>query len=334
MEYRKLGKTDLEVSRLGFGALFVASFAQSEANESFAAIKRAHELGVNYFDTAPGYGDSEAVLGEGLSMIDGNIVLSTKLGSRPQPFLPRDKDCLMRSIEESLKLLKRDYLDIVLVHEPDRRLVYDWWTDWQNIDGPVLELLNDLKRQKIIKYIGCGGTGTSILAHVISSGKFDVVLTAFNYSALYREASYEIFPAAKKSGTGIILGSPLQQTATAIRFDEVMKNPPYWLSKARAEQFLKLYELVDDIGISLPELGLRFAISNDDVDCVLMGANNMSEVESNVASMEKGPLPADILKRLDEIAMMLPYRPYGEPMGIGWAFKSPNDEKWSSLGDV
>jgi len=334
MQYRKLGKTDLEVSRLGFGALFVASFAQEVAEESYAAVQRAHELGVNYFDTAPGYGDSEAVLGDGLSRIGEQVVLSTKLGSRPQPFKPQDKDCLLFSIEESLKLLKRDYLDIVLVHEPDRQQVYDWWTDWNTIEGPVLDLLDDLKRQGIVKYTGIGGTGTTVLAHVVRSGKFDVVLTAFNYSLLYREAANEIFPAAKETGTGIILGSPLQQGATAVRYDDVVANPPFWLSKQRAEQFKALYAFLDEIEMSVSEVGLRFAISNADVDCVLMGANNSKQVEENVASIEKGTLPSDILKRLDEISLMVPFRPYGEPMGIGWSLRTPKDMKWGSLGDI
>ena len=334
MKYNKLGKTNLEVSQLGFGALFIASFAQKNMEEGCRAIKRAAELGVNYFDTAPGYGDSEQVLGEGLARVAGKTILSTKLGGRPLPFLPRDRDCLMRSVEESLKALKRDALDIVLVHEPDRRGQYDWWTNWERVEGPVLDVLADLKRQKIIRHTGVGGTTTTHLAHIVAAGKFDVVLTAFNYSALFREAALEIFPAAKATGTGVILGSPLQQGATAQRFDALVANPPSWLSKPRATQFKALYEFLDDTKIPLPELGLRFAISNDIVDCVLMGANNTAEVEANVAAIEKGPLPQDMLKRLDEIAAMVPFRPFNEPAGLGWALRSPNDDNLTRLGSL
>ncbi|MCL1856538.1 MAG: aldo/keto reductase [Kiritimatiellaeota bacterium] len=328
MEYRTLGKTGLSVSRLGFGALFVASVTQGDAGEAHRAIRRARECGVNFFDTAPGYGDSEKVLGEGLCGVERDgIIVETKLGGRPQPFLPQDRDGLMRSIEESLKNLKSDRIDLVLIHEPDRADQYNWWTDWEKVEGPVLDVLAELKRQGVIKYTGLGGTGTTHLAHLVRSGKFDVVLSAFNYSLLYREAALEVFPAAKATGTGIILGSPLQQGATAARFDAVMANPPSWMSRMRVEQFKALYRFLDDIDMPIHEAGLRFVLSNADVDCVLMGSRDVGEVEANVAAVEKGALPKDVLARLDEIAAMVPFRPYGEPFSMGWAMRSPYEEK-------
>jgi aryl-alcohol dehydrogenase-like predicted oxidoreductase len=88
-------------------------------------VHRALELGVNYIDTAPTYANSEEVLGRVLENATQPFILSTKLGGRPQPFLPQDKDCLMRSIEESLRLLKRDHIDLLMIHEPDRPGQYD-----------------------------------------------------------------------------------------------------------------------------------------------------------------------------------------------------------------
>lgn len=151
-----------------------------------------------------------------------------------------------------------------------------------------------------------------------------MVLTAYNYSLLWREAALEVIPAAKAQNMGIVIGSPLQQGALARRYDDAINNPRvWWLSQSRREQFRRLYRLVDESGIPLPEMGIRFVLSNPDVDCVLMGARSTAEAEQNIAAAEKGPLPADILKRLEEIAAIVPFRPFGEPFGIGWLLGNP-----------
>jgi aryl-alcohol dehydrogenase-like predicted oxidoreductase len=327
MQTITLGRTGLSVSRLGLGGLFVASFATG-ADSANEAIQAAFDVGVNYLDTAPTYGDSEEVLGRTLAAEKRPLVLSTKLGGRPVPFDPRDKKALRASFEESLRLLKRDAVDILMVHEPDRPGQYDWWTDWRDLNGPVLELLDDLKKEGLVKHTGLGGTTTSGMAHLCRSGKFDVVLTAFNYSLLWREAALEVFPAAREQNMGIIVGSPLHQGALSRRFDDVINDPDvYWLSKPRREQFQKLYAFLDECGIPLPELGLRFVISNPDVHCVLMGARSAEEVRQNAAAIDKGPLPEGVLARLDEIAAMVPFRPFEEPVGIGWLLSSPGNYK-------
>jgi aryl-alcohol dehydrogenase-like predicted oxidoreductase len=327
-----LGKTGLKVSRVGFGGLFVASFS-AQYDAAKAAVSRGLELGLNYFDTAPGYGNSEEVLGKALAGVKQPIVLSTKLGGRPTPFLPQDKACLRASVEESLRLLGRDCIDILMVHEPDRPGQYDWWTDMVNVKGPVLELLGELKAEGKIRYTGLGGTTTTELAHLCRSGKFDVVLTAYNYSLLYREAALEVIPAAKAAGMGIIVGSPLQQGALSRRYDEQLKSPAaYWVSKMRREQFQKLYAFCDECGMSLPEMGIRFVLSTPDIHCVLMGAKSAAEVEQNAAAANAGPLPADMLKRLAEIAAMVPFRPFGEPFGIGWLLGNPAGYKGQGQG--
>src|SRR6266542_4948264 len=107
MKTRPLGKTGIEVTELALGGLFVSSFgaAYEQAKE---AVHRALELGVNFVDTAPGYGNSEEVLGKALEGERAPYVLSTKLGGRPQPFDPQDRDGLMKSVEESLRRLTRD----------------------------------------------------------------------------------------------------------------------------------------------------------------------------------------------------------------------------------
>lgn len=324
MKQRILGKTGLSVSELGMGGVFVASFA-SEFEQARGAIRRAVELGVNYIDTAPGYGNSEEVFGRALEGITQPLVFSTKLGGRPQPFDAKSKDHFRQSFETSLKLLKRDRVDMLLVHEPDRPGQYDWWSNDLTFDGPVVEFLDDLKRQGLVRFTGLGGTTAYEIARIMRTGRFDVVLTAFNYSILFREATHEIFPAARDLKMGLIVGSPLQQGVLARRFDEDVKSGAPWLTPLRRRQFRELYALCDDLRIALPELGLRFVLSNPAVSTILMGPRSAQEVETNVAAVENGPLPAEVLKRLDEIHAILPYRPYEEPffMPMGRGYRGP-----------
>ena len=110
MKTRTLGRTGLEVSELSLGGLFVSKVG-GEFEQGRQAIRKAVALGVNYIDTAPGYADSEEVIGRVLPEIEQPLVLSTKLGGRPKPFEPQNRDCLMASIEESLRLLGRDQID-------------------------------------------------------------------------------------------------------------------------------------------------------------------------------------------------------------------------------
>ena len=318
MRTRTLGRTGLEVSELSLGGLFLASFA-GRFEQAKATVARAIELGIRYVDTAPTYADSEQVLGKILKDIDAPLVLSTKLGGRPSPFDPRDKDGLMQSVETSLQVLHRDHIDILFVHEPDRPGQYDWWSDREALTGPVLEVLDDLKRQGVIAHTGLGGSTAYEMVPLVRTGLFDVLLTAFNYNILFREPAIELLPAAKEQDMAIVIGSPLQQGAFARRYDAEVRQGARWMSKPRREQFRALYGFLDQIDLSLPELAHRFVIGDPDVSCVLTGARSPAELEQNVAWVEKGPLPDEIARRLDEIAAMVPFRPFEEPFGLPMA---------------
>ena len=323
MEKQSLGKSGIDVSRVGFGGLFVASFS-AQYDDARDAVRRGLDLGVNYFDTAPGYGNSEEVLGKALAGANQPVIVSTKLGGRPSPFDPHDKQALRGSVEDSLKTLGVDCIDILMIHEPDRPGQYNWWTDKVKVEGPVLELTEELKAEGKIRAVGLGGTTTTEMAHLCRSGKFDVVLTAYNYSLLYREAELELFPAAREAGMGIIIGSPLQQGVFSGRFDALLDDPQaYWLSRMRREQLRQLYALSDQCGLSIPEMGVRFHLSQPAMDCLLMGARSAAEVDLNVAAVQAGPLPADVLRQLNAIAAQVPMRPYGEPFGLGWLMRNP-----------
>lgn len=313
MRTRTLGRTGLRVSELAFGSLFASSLGPG-VEQSRRAVRRAVELGINYFDTAPAYANSEEVLGSFLAGIRAPLIVATKLGGRPQPFDPQDMKALIRSAEESLRLLHREVIDVLFIHEPDRPLQYPWWTDPEAVFGPVVEALEELKQRGLVRFTGLGGTTVTEMGHLIRSGRFDVVLTAFNYSILFREAGHEVLPSAREQDMGVVLGSVLHQGALGRRYDDVVRARPSWLSKPRQAQFLALYRFLDEVGIPLVELGLRFALSAPGMSTVLIGPKTAEQVEESVKAIEKGPLPADVLAQLDKLAAMVPFRPFEEPM--------------------
>lgn len=313
MQTRRLGRTDLDISVLSIGGLYTSSLAGGES-ETRRIMQRAIELGINAIDTAPAYADSEKTVGQAIRDISAPLIITTKLGGRPQPFDAQDINALRESVDESLRLLGRDHIDILMVHEPDRPQQYPWWTSYDPLDGPALELIDELKSSGKIRYAGLAGTTVTELTALVRSDRFDTVLTAFNYNVLFREAEATVIAAAKEHDMGIVMGSSLGQGFLTRRADQQVVAKPIWLSASRQQQLLAYYKLLDDSGLSAVEMGLRFAISNPDISTIPIGCKTVEQLEASVAAVENGPLPADIRDRLDEIAAMVPNRPYEEPM--------------------
>ena len=316
MQKRPLGKTDLQVSPLTLGGLMTSDLGGG-VDPTVETLTKAFDLGINFIDTAPAYANSEETLGKALKRVTNtpdDLVISTKFGGRPQPFNPQDKDALIGSAEESLRLLGIESIDVLIIHEPDRPQQYPWWTDPASVDGPVMEALDQLKQQGKIRYTGLGGTTVNEMHHLVSSEKFDVLLCAFNFSLLFREATLELLPKAQSLGMGVMLGSTLQQGGLAKRYDEALKTKPPWMSAQRHAQFLALYQLLDETGYSLPELAIRLTAAHPAVSTVLLGTSKATHLEAGVRDLEKGPLPDELVQRLDAIAAMVPYRPFEEPM--------------------
>jgi len=293
--------------------LYTSSLAGGES-ETRRILQRAIELGVNAIDTAPGYADSELTVGQAMAGLDAPLIITTKLGGRPQPFDPQQIDALRESVDESLRLLGRDQIDILMIHEPDRPQQFPWWSSYDPLAGPALELMDELKTAGKIRFTGLAGTTVTEMTSLVRSNRFDVVLSAFNYNVLFREAKQTLIPTAVANGMGIVLSSVMGQGFLTKRADEQVRSQPIWLSTARQEQLLAYYGLLDETGLAGAEMCLRFAISDPDISTIPIGCKTVEHLESSVASVEKGPLPRDIMDRLDEIAAMVPYRPFEEPM--------------------
>lgn len=325
MEKKKLGRTDLEVTKLSLGCLYMSNMG-GEFEQAREGTFYALDQGVNFVDTAPSYGNSEEVLGKILREYKGEKpLIASKIGL-PPPFNPKSIDDIIASVEKSIERIGGDCIDLLFIHEPERRGQMEWWDNEITYQGPVLKALDILKQRGMVKWTGVGGTTAYEMARVIDTGVFDVVQTSFNYSLLWREAENSIFPVAKKHNMGLICSTPLQQGSLAVRHDDLIENGAPWISKPRKEQFKALYKLLDETGMSIVEMAMRFMFSNSDIDCVLVGAKSSKEFAENWSYAEKGALPENILKRLDEIYQMVPFRPTLEPILLPWG------NEWPGLG--
>ncbi len=194
MPRRTLGKTGVSVSLLGFGG--GSNFLRGGEEQAAAMLDRAVAAGITYFDTAASYGRnraSERLYGLTLPKYRRQIFLATKTGDRTY-------DGAMRSVEESLKLLKTDRLDLIQMHDVGPR---DTLTAWEKPDG-ALTALRKLKDQKVVRFVGfTGHQRASVHKQVIESLEFDTVLMALN-AADYKPFREEALPAAVAKKLGII----------------------------------------------------------------------------------------------------------------------------------
>ena len=194
---RRLGRTGLQVTELGLGGVFVRT-AVTAPGEGVRVVRRALELGVNYLDTAPLYGDSQQVLGDALQDIDAPYVLGAKCGRWDWETGPyRSLDAFKRQFEQTQRDLRRDAVDILYIHEADWG---PYWTDMSvprtaqfldadaeyDFDGaPVAAFLRWVKDQGMTRFLGISGNNAHLLAKVLREMEtpIDVVLTAFQYSS-------------------------------------------------------------------------------------------------------------------------------------------------------
>ncbi|MDF2441390.1 MAG: uncharacterized protein JWN98_2374 [Abditibacteriota bacterium] len=205
---RVLGKTGVMVSMLGFGGgsrFLVKGDDAAAADRAIAQLNRAVELGITYFDTADSYGrdrKSERYYGLGLEAHRKNIFLATKTGKRTY-------DGVMKSVEESLKLLKTDHLDLIQMHDVGPR---DTLENWEKPDGG-LTALRKLQDQKVVRFVGfTGHQQAEVHKKVLETLTFDTVLMALNASE-HKPFGEVALPVAVEKRMGIIGMKAMRGTA-------------------------------------------------------------------------------------------------------------------------
>lgn len=324
MEYRVLGSTGLEVSQIGFGCGNVGGLMiRGEPEERVRAVARAMELGVNYFDTAPSYanGVSERNLGQALNALNARVYVGTKLRLGPQD-TGDARGAMVRSVEESLTRLDRDYVDLIQLHT---HIAAERDTERNSLSaedllGEVVDAFRSLKEQGKIRNYGITGLGdTEALHRVIDSGELDTVQVCYNL--INPSAGQQVPPGfdqqdfgrlierAEASNTGVIVirvlaagalsGEEARHPVAVPTVAPIGSGRDYAQDLDRAAMFDFLVEEGHVDG--MVEAAVRFALAKKGVSTVLVGYSSIEHLEDAIRYASKGPLPEEVVGRLPEV---------------------------------
>ena len=282
---RKLGRTGLDVTVLGFGAMELRG--PSSRNRTPLApdqprkvLNAVLDAGINFIDTSIDYGVSEESIGEHISHRRSEYFLASKCGcvvdpasvppgSRVHTF---DRKNIVDGVNQSLKRMKTDYLDLVQFHASPSKEVLE--------QERAIETLLDLKREGKVRFIGASSTLPNLADH-ITMGVFDAF--QIPYSGLQREHE-EVISQAARAGAGTIIRGGVARGAPG----EGRGSPDVW----RLWDSRKLDELLD--GMTKMEFILRFSITHPDLSTTIVGTSNLVHLEENLAVAIKGPLPQSV----------------------------------------
>lgn len=298
LEPRRMGRLGKRVRPLGLGCAELQSNLygkeHSEA-DARATVEKALELGVDYFDTSAGYGDSEERLGRALKGVDRNsYFLATKTGTRDNPRHDYSAEGTRRSVEESMRLLQTDYLDLVQIHDPNPEEVEAALSE----DG-ALGVLREMKRNKLIGGVGIGVRDHAILGRAISMGSFDTILTYGDFNAARQTARDDLFAAARAHDMAIILGSPvLMGFLTDRPLEEVAREQGLTAAAREGEAARPIHDWAGKHDVSVLALSIQFALRSPDLSVVLVGAGSVQEVEQNFAAAQV-PIAAGLWKQFE-----------------------------------
>lgn len=263
MEYTKLGRTGVTVSRLGFGGApagltnYLGKYTPADTQQRRAvieAIQRAYELGMTYFDTAPGYGngESEAIYGEALAGLGDKVFVATKVSANVLN--------VRQSVEGSLKRLNRDALDLLQIHGSSYAQAQ---TDAYFASGGMLEQMERLKQEGLIRAIGFTTEDNNPAVYrFIASGKFDVIQLCYNLLYQHPAELTRPFGTLFEADTRE-MGIVTMRTVTSGLFQR-------WVQLANPENTFDY----------TPAL-LQFVLSNPLVDVALVGMRDAQTVEAN-----------------------------------------------------
>ena len=297
---RSLGKTGLMVSPIGLGTTEIGYIYGigprnlPAENEVIELLRRAVDLGITFIDTGHFYGVAEERIGKsGIAKLEG-VIVSTKCGhalDRGEEITAKELSKQFREeVEESLRKLKLDSLPLVQVHGGSAE---------QIASGIISNAMSKLKDQGKLRHFGISTRGEEAPIAAIKNGSFETLQLA--HSILDQRMTKKVFGIAKKENVGIINRSVLLKGAlTRARSYLAPSLKPLKNNAEKAEKIAK------EIGTDLPSLAIRFAISNKNIDTVLVGSNKIKNIEAAVKAADDGPLPGDVLAALKKLAIADP----------------------------
>ena len=298
MNYRRLGRTNLQVSEISLGTVELgmdygipAQGAHRRPSKVDAArlLNRALDLGVNLIDTAQAYGESEAIIGRALKSRRNEYNLATKISSLSwDGYTGRElRERVEGSIAESLRTLQTDIIDLLYIHNATPELIQC---------GEIVEIMQRAQRAGYARFIGTTTYGEAAPLAVLKDGHFDCVQIAYNL--LDRQFEERVLPLAKKNDVGVVIRSVLLKGALTHRYAHL----PEELRELRTA-VNQVNSLRDTQDTSLPELAYRFVLAHPAVSTALVGTSRVHELEEIVSFAGGDPLPSKLLDNLREIVV-------------------------------
>jgi aryl-alcohol dehydrogenase-like predicted oxidoreductase len=310
VKYRSLGRTGIQVSPYALGTLLLgASIGNPDHDDSIRIIHKALDAGINFVDTADAYsiapqGGSEVVVGKALKGRRDDVVLATKFG-RPMSEGPNHRGTsrrwIMTAVENSLRRLQTDYIDLYQVHrlDPD--------TDIEE----TLSALSDLIRSGKVRAIGSSNTPVSDIVDaqwVAERRGFERFRTEQPpYSILNRAIESEVLPTAQRFGMGVAVWGPLGQGMLTGRVRKGQQNDLVRASflkalsdERRLDAVEQLIPLAEEAGLPMTHLAMAFSITHPGVTSALLGPRSMEQLDGLLGGLDV-MLSDELLDRIDEI---------------------------------
>jgi L-galactose dehydrogenase len=274
MEYRKLGQTDLNLSLAGFGGATLGNvFGNIDLAEAIRAVHLAVDSGINFFDTSPYYGTtlSETRLGEALAGRRERVVLATKCGRYGFDNFDFSAKRVATSIDESLRRLQTDYIDLFQVHDVE-------FGDVEQILHETLPALRLVQKQGKARYIGITGYPPKLLRRMAEAVPVDSILTYCHYNLINTAMDTALAGFSKERGIGLINASGLCMGLLT------EQGPPDWHPAPQEvkDAGKKAAEFCRAQGADLSKLALRFCLDHPTVSSTLIGMSTTREVETSL----------------------------------------------------
>jgi len=277
LDKNKFGNSEIYISKLGFGAGEIGDFNISD-NDAEKILTKAFDLGINFFDTARGYFASEDRIGRFLSSKRKDIVLSTKIGYGIAGIQDWTYDSIIAGVDEALKKLKTDYLDIVHLHSCDKGILEQ---------GDVINaLLKTVEAGKVLVPAYSGENDS--LKYAVECGAFKSIQSSINITDQF--SLRNIIPEAKRKGMGVIAKRPIANAP--------WKYPTKPIGSYVEEYWSRWQKLAIATDITPAELFIRFSVFAEGVSTAITGTTNLEHLKTNISYVNKGPLPADVLSEI------------------------------------
>lgn len=296
LETRPYGSTGEQTTVIGLGA---GSLDKHSLADGQATVLRALELGINYIDTAPAYGQgaSQVILGTTLPGRTEDYLLATKLGYLRRPSHYRSLDALRAQLIENLRALRRDSVDVLQVHVAERAC---WWRDgvaseeellclderYDFADAPVMQVLREAREKGLCRYIGLTADNADELCYVLQHVEVDSCLPAYGYTPLCHQARDNVLPLTQEKQVAYIAAGILRPLGSA----------------AGRVSDSRLGAIMEESGLSLVELSVRYLLADRNIATILVGATTPGEIEECVLSAQQGPLPPQVHLSVERLA--------------------------------